>query len=207
MLPGHKRAARAGVPARYRRIKSSLDSFQDTMRQTSAADVARAQSTLDSLGIGSPRSRRQTLDDAMMRGGSSRRQRSSLSGPSMRRVQSSVDVRRHSGSSGIDSSGLHAGRQALIKSGTQSSLAEEPAKDWDLVQAFSNSIHVAMAQPSRPLFPSLQAPALADVRVVKLRDMVNLKSLVQADLRSDTKRCCHHYDSFCWLTTGQAWRL
>lgn len=149
-----------------RRIKSGLDSFQDSMRQTSAADVARAQSTLDSLGIGSPRHRRQTLDD-MMRGGNSRRRRSSMTGPSMRRVQSSVDVRRHgSGSRGVDSRGLHAGKQALVKSGPCDSLEDEPTKDWDLLQAFSNSFNVAMAQPSRPLFPTLQAPALTDVSVM-----------------------------------------
>jgi hypothetical protein len=154
----------------FRRIKSGMDSFQDTMRQTSAADVARAQNTLDSLGIGSPRNRRQTMDELMMRGRSSRHWRGGMA-PSMRRVQSSVDVRRHgSGSRGVDSSGLHAGQQALVKSGTQNSMQEdEPAKDWDLLQAFSSSFHGAMAQPSRPLFPSLKAPALTDVRVLHKR--------------------------------------
>jgi hypothetical protein len=156
---------------RFRRIKSGLDSFQDTMRQTSAADLARAQNTLDSLGIGSPRNRRQTMHDAM-RSSSSRRRRTSLAGPPMRRVQSSVDVRRHGGGSrGVDSSGLHAGSKALVKSGTQNSLAEEPPQDWDILQAFSNSLHVAMAQPPRPLFPSLQAPALADVSVQTINCM------------------------------------
>lgn len=131
------------------------------MRQTSAADVARAQNTLDSLGIGSPRTRR-PADDAMVRSGS-RGRRSSLAGPSMRRVQSSVDVRRPGGG-GVDSSGLNA-HQSLVKSGTQTSLAEEPVKDWDILQAFSSSFHEAMAQPSRPLFPLLQAPSLTDVRL------------------------------------------
>lgn len=144
----------------HRRIKCGLDSWQDTMRQTSAADVARAQNTLDSLGIGSPRTQRQTAD-GMVRSGRGRR--SGLAGPSMRRVQSSVDVRRHIGSAGIDSSGLNKHKQ-LAKSGTQTSLAQEPPQDWDILQAFSSSFHEAMAQPSRPLFPSLQAPSVTDVR-------------------------------------------
>ena len=142
----------------HRRIKSGLDSFQDTMRQNSAADVARAQNTLDSLGIGSPRARRQTADNALVRSGS--RSRLGAGGPSIRRVRSSVDVRRPSNS---PSGGRGKELGALVKSGTQASLAEEgeqPVKDWDVLQAFSQTFHEAMSAPSRPLFPSLTAPPI-----------------------------------------------
>lgn len=138
------------APAR-RRIRSGLDSFQDSMRQTSAADVARAQSTLDSLGIGSPRGRRQTADDTMLQRSGSRSRLGG--GPSMRRVRSLVDVQRPA----LSDSGSGRSR-ALVKSGMQSSLAEEePAgkQDWDILQAFSQSFHDARAASSRPLFPQL----------------------------------------------------
>lgn len=182
-----------------------MDSFKDTMRQTSAADVARAQNTLDSLGIGSPRNRRQTMDELMMRGSRGRHWRGGMA-PSMRRVQSSVDVRRHGGGSrGVDSSGLHAGQQGLVKSGTQNSLKEdEPAKDWDLLQAFSSSCHGAMAQPSRPLFPSLKAPALTDVRVLQSRIIVACITK-SCHLQLAGSCCCGTFSSAAF--TGQAWRV
>lgn len=162
MLP-RERWALTLAAACNRRIKSGLDSFQDTMRQTSAADVARAQSTLDSLGIGSPRGRRQTADDAMVRSGS-RSRMGGLAGPSMRRVQSSVDVRRPNAGPDGSRSSISNKERSLSKSGTQGSLAEQPVKDWDILQAFSSSFHEAMAPPHRPLFPSLTAPSLSDVR-------------------------------------------
>ena len=123
-----------------RRIKSGIDSFHDNVR-----------AELDRI---SHHDRRRATDDTGAMRSSAGQQASS-----MRRVRSSVDVRRYP-------------RPSRGKDLASTGLPGEETHDWlqSLTQSFG--VHSASVPSSRPLFPSVSPPSLSSPRGRKVRPRI-----------------------------------